>query len=200
MGKRILGDLLNGLRIVLFWILMGFVAIGVSSAYKEMHVDVTVADGIVRESIVVDSYSTEYSCIVNGSEVKLHDTAAHAPGDKVLVVVRDDYPYAIVSSDKVDSYTSMPSRIMRAINYDLKGDYKFVLIPYILLLLVTLRSRREFRKTYPILIVVTHIFGLIFAWLFYITAFWLYVAVPVIYGVIFSVVWIVRILIRAKRS
>ena len=200
MGKRILGDLLNSLRILLFWILMGFVAIGISSAYREMHVDVTVADGIVGESIVADSYSTEYSCIVNGSEVKLHDTAAHAPGDKVLVVVRDGYPYAIVSSDKVDSYTSMPSRIMRAINYDLKGDYKFVLIPYILLLFVTLRSRREFRKTYPILIVVTHIFGLIFAWLFYITAFWVYVAVPVIYGVIFSVVWIVRILIRAKKS
>ncbi|MCR5530108.1 MAG: hypothetical protein K6F49_12930 [Saccharofermentans sp.] len=200
MGKRILGDSLNGLRIVLFWILMGFVAIGVSSAYKEMHVDVTVADGIVGESIVAGSYSTEYSCIVNGSEVKLHDTASHVPGDKVLVVVRDGNPYAIVSSDKVDSYTSMPSRIMRAINYDLKGDHVFVLIPYILLLFVTLRSRREFRKTYPVLIVVTHIFGLIFAWLFYITAFWVYVAVPVIYGVIFSVVWIVRILMRAKRS
>ena len=200
MGKRILGDLLNGLRIVLFWILMGFVAIGVSSAYREMHVDVTVADGIVGESIVAGRYSTEYSCIVNGSEVKLYDTASHAPGDKVLVVVRDGYPYAIVSSDKVDSYTSMPSRIMRAINYDLKGDYKFVLIPYILLLLVTLRSRREFRKTHPILIVVTHIFGLIFAWFFYITAFWIYVTVPVVYGVIFSVVWIVRILIRAKKS
>ena len=200
MGKRILGDLLNGLRIVLFWILVGFVALGVMSAYKEMHVDVTVADGIVGESIVVGSYSTEYSCIVNGSEVKLYDTASHVPGDKVLVIVRDGDPYAIVSSDKVDSYTSMPSRIMRAINYDLKGDYKFVLIPYILLLFITLRSRREFRKTYPILIVVTHIFGLIFAWLFYITAFWLYVAVPVVYGVIFSVVWIVRILIRAKKS
>lgn len=70
----------------------------------------------------------------------------------------------------------------------------------LLLLLVTLRSRREFRKTYPVLIVVTHIFGLIFAWLFYITAFWVYVAVPVVYGVIFSVVWIVRILMRAKKS
>lgn len=200
MGKRIFSDLLNGLRIVLFWILMGFVALGVLSAYKEMHVDVTVADGIVGESIVAGNYSTEYSCIVNGSEVKLHDTAAHAPGDRVLVIVRDGNPYAIVSSDKVDSYTSMPSRIMRAINYDLKGDYVFVLIPYILMLLVTLRSRREFRKTYPILIVVTHIFGLIFAWLFYITAFWFYVAVPVVYGVIFSVVWIVRILMRAKKS
>ena len=114
MGKRILGDSLNGLRIVLFWILMGFVAIGVSSAYREMHVDVTVADGIVGESIVAGRYSTEYSCIVNGSEVKLYDTASHAPGDRVLVVVRDGYPYAIVSSDKVDSYTSMPSRIMTA--------------------------------------------------------------------------------------
>lgn len=200
MGKRIFSDLLNGLRIVLFWILVGFVALGVMSAYKEMHVDVTVADGIVGESIVVGSYSTEYSCIVNGSEVKLYDTASHVPGDRVLVIVRDGYPYAIVSSDEVDSYTSMPSRIIRAINYDLKGDYKFVLIPYILLLLVTLRSRRDFRKSYPVLIVVTHIFGLIFAWLFYITAFWFYVAVPVVYGVIFSVVWIVRILMRAKKS
>ena len=200
MGKRIFSDLLNGLRIVLFWILVGFVALGVMSAYKEMHVDVTVADGIVGESIVVGRYSTEYSCIVNGSEVKLYDIASHAPGDKVLVVVRDGYPYAIVSSDKVDSYTSMPSRIMRAINYDLKGDYKFVLIPYILLLLVTLRSRRDFRKSYPVLIVITHIFGLIFAWLFYITAFWFYTAAPVAYGIIFSVVWLIGILMRAKKA
>ncbi len=109
MGKRIFSDLLNGLRIVLFWILVGFVALGVMSAYKEMHVDVTVADGIVGESIVVGSYSTEYSCIVNGSEVKLYDTASHVPGDRVLVIVRNGDPYAIVSSDKVDSYTSMPS-------------------------------------------------------------------------------------------
>ena len=43
MGKRILGDSLNGLRIVLFWILVGFVVLGVMSAYKEMQVDVTVA-------------------------------------------------------------------------------------------------------------------------------------------------------------
>ena len=30
MGKRIWGDSLNGLRIVLFWILMGFVAISLA--------------------------------------------------------------------------------------------------------------------------------------------------------------------------
>lgn len=121
-------------------------------------------------------------------------------GDKFLVIERNGAPYAIVSSDELDSYTSMPSRIMRAINYDLKGDYVFVLIPYILLLLVTLKSRLEFRKTYPILIVVTNVFGLIFAWFFYITAFWFYVLVPVFYGVVFSVVWVIRILIRAKKA
>jgi len=196
MVKKCILQILNGFRIVAFWIFVSLLVVSVVEAVREMQVEVTVEDAVLGDKVNEYAGIQEFSCICNGERIIVHDTEGRKTGDAVQLIFRDGKYYSLVSTMFPDNGVKLWNRVSYRFTMATGGNLLFTLIAYIVFFIPTFKSRKEFRLEYPRLFWITHIFGLVSAVLFYIYCFWFDFINLIFYAVIFGVIWIVRVIVH----
>ena len=196
MIKDIFFQIMNSFRLVAFWLMLSLTMLGLAAAISEMKVTVTVEDAVLGDRINHYASGQEFYCMVNGKRIVVFDTENRNTGDEVQLIFRDGNYYAIRSSKFPDVGVGTWERVSYRFTSSTGGNVVFVVIAYIVLTLLTIRSRTGFRKEYKILAIVTHVFGLIFTILFFLTAFWLDVQALIVYAVLFGVICIIWVIVH----
>ena len=203
MIKKSIFQILNGFRIIAFWIFASLLVISVMAAERESKVKITVEDAVLGYKINeygVGDRIQEFDCVVNGRKIVVHDTEGRKTGDKVQLIFRDGEYYALVSSEFPDNGVTLRDRISYRFTMATGGNLVFTLIAYVFFFIITFKTRKEFRKEYPVLFIVTHVFGLISVFLFWIYCFWLEFFNMIVYAVIFAIIWIIRVIVHNRRT
>ncbi len=196
MVKSIIFQILNSFRIITFWLLIPFIFIGCRAAIRESKVEITLKDAVLRTRVNHYASAQEFECEVDGRSVIVVDDYEHEVGDQVQLIYRDGEYYSIRSEEFPDNGVTLKNRVMFRYTDTTKGNDVFILIAYIILTILTIKTRKDFRQKYFVPAIVTHIFGVITAILFVLTCFWLDVLVLVIYSVIFAIFWIIWIIVK----
>ena len=196
MVKKSILQILNGFRIVAFWIFVALLVVSIVEAVREMQVEVTVEDAVLGDKINEYAGIQEFGCICNGERIIVHDTEGRKTGDAVQLIFRDGEYYSLVSRKFPDNGVKLWNRVSYRFTMATGGNLPFTLIAYIVFLIATIKTRKEFRQEYPKLFIVTHIFGAVSVVLFYIYCFWLDFLNLIAFGVIFGVIWIVRVIVK----
>ena len=196
MVKSIIFQILNSFRIITFWLLIPFIFIGCRAAIRESKVEITLKDAVLRTRVNHYASAQEFECEVDGRSVIVVDDYEHEVGDQVQLIYRDGEYYSIRSEEFPDNGVTLKNRIMFRYTDTTKGNDVFILIAYIILTILTIKTRKDFRQKYFVPAIVTHIFGVITAILFVLTCFWLDVFVLVIYAVIFARFWVIWIIVK----
>ena len=203
MIKKSIVQILNGFRIIAFWIFASLLVISVMAAERESKVKITVEDAVLGYKI--NEYGMgeriqEFDCVVNGRKIVVHDTEGRKTGDKVQLIFRDGEYYALVSSEFPENGVTLKDRISYRFTMATGGNLVFTLIAYVFFFIITFKTRKEFRKEYSVLLIVTHVFGLISVFLFWIYCFWLEFFNLIVYAVIFAIIWIIRVIVHNRRT
>lgn len=203
MIKKSIFQILNGFRIIAFWIFASLLVISVMAAVRESKVKITVEDAVLGYKI--NEYGMgdriqEFDCVVNGRKIVVHDTEGRKTGDKVQLIFRDGEYYALVSSEFPESGVTLKDRISYRFTMATGGNLIFTLIAYVFFFIITFKTRKDLRKEYPVLFIVTHVFGLISVFLFWIYCFWLEFFNLIVYAVIFAIIWIIRVIVHNRRT
>ena len=193
MAKKIIFQILNSFRVIAFWIFISLIFVSIVAAREEMKVTVTVEDGVLGDRINNIASGQEFICVCNGKNITVFDTIGREKGDKVQVIFRDGEYYALVDPENPKIGVDKWDRINYKFNMATGGNWFFTFAAYIFFLVLTIKSRKEFRNEYPILLTVTHVFGLISVFLFYIYCFWIEFFTLILYAVVFAIIWINRI-------
>ena len=196
MVKSIIFQILNSFRIITFWLLIPLIFIGCMAAIRESKVEITLKDAVLRTRVNHYASAQEFECAVDGRSVIVVDDYEHEVGDQVQLIYRDGEYYSIRSEEFPDSGVTLKERVKFRYTDTTKGNDVFILIAYIILTILTFKTRKDFRQKYFVPAIVTHIFGVITAILFVLTCFWLDVLVLVIYAVIFAIFWIIWIIVK----
>ncbi len=196
MIKSIIFQILNSFRIITFWLLIPFIFIGCRAAIRESKVEITLKDAVLRTRVNHYASAQEFECEVDGRSVIVVDDYEHEVGDQVQLIYRDGEYYSIRSEEFPDNGVTLKNRVMFRYTDTTKGNDVFILIAYIILTILTFKTRKDFRQKYFVPVIVTHIFGVITAILFVLTCFWLDVSVLVIYAVIFAIFWVIWIIVK----
>ena len=196
MVKSIIFQILNSFRIITFWLLIPFIFIGCMAAIRESKVEITLKDAVLRTRVNHYASAQEFECEVDGRSVIVVDDYEHEVGDQVQLIYRDGEYYSIRSEEFPDSGVTLKNRVMFRYTDATKGNDVFILIAYIILTILTFKTRKDFRQKFFVPAIVTHIFGVITAILFVLTCFWLDVFVLIIYAVIFGIFWIIWIIVK----
>ncbi|MCR5214983.1 MAG: hypothetical protein K6E10_11260 [Eubacterium sp.] len=162
--------------------------------------EITLKDTVLGSQVNHYASAQEFECVVDGRRVVVVDNYKHETGDKVQLIYRDGEYYSIRSEEFPDSGVTLMERLRFKYIDNTKGNDFFILIVYILLTILTFRTRIDFRKKYFKLAIVTHVFGGITAVLFVLTCFWLDVITLIFYAVIFSIFWIVWITVKNVKT
>ncbi len=203
MIKKSVFQILNGFRVVAFWIFASLLVISVMAAVQESKVNVTVEDGVLGDKINEYGAGTkiqEFYCTCNGEKIVVQDTDGHKTGDKVQLIFRDGEYYALVNPENPDVGVTLKDRISYRFTMATGGNLLFTVIAYVFLLILTIKTIKEAWKEYPILHIVTHICGLISLILFMIYCFWLDFLNLIIFAVTFSIIWIIRVILHNARK
>ena len=196
MIKKSVFPVLNGFRVVAFWIFTSLLVISVMAAVQELKVNVTVEDGVLGDKINEYGAGTriqEFYCDCNGEKIVVQDTDGHKAGDNVQLIFRDGEYYALVNPENPDIGVTLSDRISYRFTMATGGNLLFTVIAYVLFLVLTIKTIKESWKEYPVLLTVTHICGLISLILFMRFCFWLDFLNLIIYAVIFAIIWIIRV-------
>ena len=196
MVKSIIFQILNSFRIITFWLLIPLIFIGCMAAIRESKVEITLKDAVLRTRVNHYASAQEFECEVDGRSVIVVDAYEHEVGDQVQLIYRDGEYYSIRSEEFPDSGVTLKERVKFRYTDTTKGNDVFILIAYIILTILTFKTRKDFRQKYFVPAIVTHIFGVITAIFFVLTCFWLDVLVLVIYAVIFAIFWIIWIIVK----
>ena len=196
MVKSIIFQILNRFRIITFWLLIPFIFIGCMAAIRESKVEITLKDAVLRTRVNHYASAQEFECEVDGRSVIVVDDYEHEVGDQVQLIYRDGEYYSIRSEEFPDSGVTLKERVKFRYTDATKGNDVFILIAYIILTILTFKTRKDFRQKFFVPAIVTHIFGVITAILFVLTCFWLDVFVLIIYAVIFAIFWIIWIIVK----
>jgi len=194
--KRIIFQILNSFRIIAFWLLIPFLYIGCMAAIRESKVEITIKDTVLRRQVNHYASAQEFECVVDGRSVIVVDAYKHKTGDRVQLIYRDGEYYSIRSEEFPDNGVSLTDRVRFRYVETTKGNDAFILIAYILLSILTFKTRKDFRRDYFIPAIITHVFGVITAVLFVLTCYWLDVITLIFYAVVFAIFWIVWIIVR----
>ena len=199
MIKKSIFQIFNGFRIVAFWIFASLFVLSVMEAVRESKVKVTVEDAVLGYKI--NEYGAgqriqEFDCVVNGRKIVVHDLEGRKTGDEVQLIFRDGEYYAIVNPKYPNSGVALKDRISYRFTMATGGNLIFTVIAYVFFFILTIKSRKDFRKEYPILFIITHICGLLSVFLFLIYCFWLDFLNLIVYAVIFAVIWIIRVIVH----
>lgn len=200
MFKSIIFQILNGFRIVTFWLLIPFLFIGFSAAIKESKVEITLKDTVLRRQVNHYANAQEFECVVDGRSVIVVDDYEHEVGDQVQLIYRNGEYYSIRSEEFPDNGVTLKERVRFKYIDATKGNDFFILIAYILFTILTFGTRKDFRKKYFMQACVTHVFGGLTAIFFVITCFWLDVITLIFYAVIFSIFWIIWIIVKNVKT
>lgn len=200
MIKSIILHILNSFRIITFWLLIPFLFIGCMAAIKESKVEITLKDTVLRRQVNHYASAQEFECVVDGRSVIVVDAYEHEAGDKVQLIYRDGEYYGIRSERFPDSGVTLKERVRQKYIDNTKGNDFFILIAYILLTILTFKTRKDFRYKYFIPAIVTHVFGVLTSIFFVMTCFWLDVFPLVFYSVIFSIFWIIWIIAKNVKT
>ena len=203
MIKKSIFQILNGFRIIAFWIFASLLVISVMAAERESKVKITVEDAVLGYKI--NEYGMgdriqEFDCVVNGRKIVVHDTEGRKTGDQVQLIFRDGEYYALVSSEFPENGVTLKDRISYRFTMATGGNLVFTLIAYVFFFIITFKTRKDLRKEYPVLFIVTHVFGLISVFLFWIYCFWLEFFNLIVYAVIFAIIWIIRVIVHNRRT
>lgn len=196
MIKNIIFQLLNSFRIITFWLLLPFLFIGCRAAINESKVEITLKDTVLGDQVNHYASAQEFECVVDGRRLIVVDAYKHESGDKVQLIYRDGEYYSIRSEEFPDSGVTLKERVSYKYTETTKGNDFFILIVYIILTILTFRTRKDFRQIYFKPSIVTHVFGCITAVFFVLTCFWLEFITLIIYAIIFSIFWIVWITVK----
>ena len=200
MVKSIIFQILNSFRIITFWLLIPFIFIGCMAAIRESKVEITLKDAVLRTRVNHYASAQEFECEVDGRSVIVVDDYEHEVGDQVQLIYRDGEYYALVDPENPKIGVDKWDRINYKFNMATGGNWFFTFAAYIFFLVLTIKSRKEFRNEYPILLTVTHVFGLISVFLFYIYCFWIEFFTLILYAVVFAIIWINRIVSHNLRQ
>ena len=196
MVKKSILQILNGFRIVAFWIFVALLVVSIVEAVREMQVEVTVEDAVLGDKINEYAGIQEFNCVCNGTNITVRDTEGRKTGDAVQLIFRDGQYYSLVSTMFPDNGVKLWNRVSYRFTMATGGNLLFTLIAYIVFFIPTFKSRKEFRLEYPRLFWVTHIFGAISVVLFYIYCFWFEFLNLIAYAVIFGIIWIFRVIVH----
>lgn len=196
MIKKIFFQILNGFRVVAFWIFVALLIVSIMAAVREAQVNVIVEDAVLGDKINEYAGIQEFRCNCNGKSIIVHDTDGRKTGDEVQLIFRDGDYYSIVNPEFPDNGVTLKDRVSYHFTMATGGNLLFTFIAYIFFLIVTFKSRKESWKEYPKLFIITHIFGAVSAALFYVYCFWLDFLNLIIYAVIFGCIWIIRVIIH----
>ena len=196
MLKKVVFEILNSFRIISFWLLVSFLIIGVSAAIRESKVKITIEDTVLGEKVNEYASGQEFQCVVNGRSLVVVDHEGRETGDEVQLIFRNGEYYAIRSEQFPEIGVDKWSRISFKFTDTTKGNEVFVLIAYILFTILTIKSRKDFRKKYFVSAIVTHVFGVLTVIGFIWTCFWLDVMALIVYAVVFAIFWIVWVLVK----
>ncbi|MBP3232847.1 MAG: hypothetical protein J6M65_00280 [Eubacterium sp.] len=197
MIKKSIFQILNGFRVVAFWIFAALLIISIKEAVRESGVNITVEDAVLGDKINEYAGIQEFTCVCNGKTITVSDTKGRKTGDKVQLIFRDGKYYALVNPEYPDNGVTLKDRVSYHFTMATGGNLIFTFIAYIFLLIFTFKSRKESRQEYPILFIITHICGLMSAVLFILWCFWLDFLNLIVYAVIFGCIWIIRVIIRS---
>lgn len=195
--KKSIFQIFNGFRIVAFWIFASLLFLSVIAAVRESKVKVTVEDAVLGYKINEYGIGTriqEFDCVVNGRKIVVYDTNGRKTGDNVQLIFRDGEYYSLVDPENPEIGVSMKERISYRFTMATGGNLFFTVIAYVFFFLLTIKSRKEHRKEYPVLFIVTHICGILSVFLFWIYCYWLDFLNLIFYAVIFAIIWIVRVI------
>lgn len=203
MIKKSVFQILNGFRVVAFWMFISLLVVSVMAAVRESEVNVTVEDGVLSDKINeygADTRIQEFYCTCNGEKIVVQDTDGHKTGDKVQLIFRDGEYYSLVDPEYPDVGVTLKDRISYRFTMATGGNLLFTVIAYVFFLILTINTIKDSWKEYPVLIIVTHVCGLISVFLFVTYCFWLDFLNLIIYAVIFSIIWIIRVIIHNVRK
>ena len=200
MMKKSIFQVFNGFRVIAFWIFASLLVISVMAAVRESRVHVTVEDAVLGDKINEYAAGQEFICMHNGERLIVVDTEGRKTGDKVQLIFRDGKYYSLVNPDYPDIGVTLKDRISYRFTMATGGNLLFTVIAYVFFYILTFKTRTESRKEYPVLFIVTHIFGLISVFLFWIYCFWLDFLNLIVYAVIFAVIWIIRVIVHNVRT
>ncbi|MCR5103049.1 MAG: hypothetical protein K6B68_01105 [Eubacterium sp.] len=196
MVKKSILQILNGFRIVALWIFVALLVVSIVEAVREMQVEVTVEDAVLGDKINEYASIQEFNCVCNGTNITVRDTEGRKTGDAVQLIFRDGQYYSLVSTMFPDNGVKLWNRVSYRFTMATGGNLLFTFIAYIVFFIPTFKSRKEFRLEYPKLFIFTHIFGAVSVVLFYIYCFWFEFLNLIAFGVIFGVIWIVRVIVK----
>lgn len=199
MGKKIVFQILNGFRIVSFWIFMALLVVSVMEAVRESKVKITVKDGVLGEVIHEGPWFTEFQCTCDGESIQVTDTEGRKKGDKVQLIFRNGRFYSLRSTEFPENGVEFWNRVNYRFTMATGGNLFFTFIAYVFFFLITIKARKGFRKEYPILFIVTHVCGLLSVFLFYIWCYWLEFINLIFYAVVFAFIWIIRVIVKQIR-
>ena len=193
--KKAIFQILNGFRIVAFWIFAALLVVSVMAAVDESKVNVTVEDAVLGDKINDLASGQEFLVNHNGERLVVMVTKDYGmeTGDEVQLIFRDGEYYSLVNPDFPKNGVDFWERVSYRFTMATGGNLFFTLIAYVLLLLITIKHRSGFRKEYPVLFAVTHVCGILSVGLFILWCYWLEFINLIFYAVIFAVVWIVRV-------
>ena len=203
MVKKSIFQILNGFRVVAFWIFMALLVVSIMAAVREARVEITLEDGVLGDRINhygLDGNIQEFDCNVNGKNIVVVDTEGRKTGDKVQLIFRDGSYYALVNPDFPDSGVTFMDRVSFRFNMATGGNLLFTVIAYVFFLLLTLKTRKETIEEFPILLIITHIAGLLSVILFILMCYWLDFVNLIIYAVIFAIIWMGWVIVHNVRK
>ena len=192
--KSAVFQVLNGFRIVAFWIFMALLVVSVMEAVRESKVTITVEDAVLGDKLNELASGQEFIVNHNGERLTVHTDKRWKTGDTVQLIFRNGNYYAIVNPDNPKVGVDFWERVNYRFTMATGGNLLFTFMAYALLLIITFKHRKGFRKEYPVLFWVTHVCGLLSVGLFILWCFWLDFLNLIIYGVIFAIIWIVRVI------
>ena len=111
MVKKSILQILNGFRIVAFWIFVSLLVVSIVEAVREMQVEVTVEDAVLGDKIIEYAGIQEFGCICNGERIIVHDTEGRKTGDAVQLIFRDGKYYSLVSTMFPDNGVKLWNRV-----------------------------------------------------------------------------------------
>ena len=196
MVKNIIFQILNSFRIIAFWLLIPFLFIGGQAAIRESKVEITIKETVLGERINHYASGQEFQCVVDGRSVVVVDHYEHEEGDTVELIYRNGELYGIRNEEFPEIGVDLGDRVRYKYTEETKGNDAFILMALILFTILTIKSRKEFRKKYFIPAIVTHVAGVLMGIFFIMTCFWLECLVPIFYAVTFAIFWIIWIIVK----
>ena len=193
MIKKSILQILYGFRIVSFWVFVALLVVSIMAAVRESKVNITVEDAVLGYKINEYAGIQEFNCVCGGKSITVHDTKGRKTGDEVQLIFRDGEYYALVNPEFPDNGVTLKDRVSYRFNMATGGNLLFTLIAYIILFIVTFKSRKESWEEYPKLHIVTHVFGVVSVVLFVLWCFWLDFLNLIVYAVIFAIIWIMHL-------